>query len=47
MSLAQLWQQQGKRADAYKLVAPVYSWFTEGFDSADLQEAKVLLEALA
>ena len=47
MSLARLWQQQGKRAEAHALLAPVYSWFTEGFDTADLQEAKVLLEALA
>src|SRR6266568_1952106 len=42
MSLAQLWQQQGKRADARELLAPVYGWFTEGFDTADLQEAKAL-----
>ncbi len=47
MSLARLWQQQGKRAEAYALLAPVYGWFTEGFDTADLQEAKALLEALA
>ncbi len=47
MSLARLWQQQGKRAKAYELLAPVYGWFTEGFDTADLQEAKALLEALA
>ena len=46
MSLARLWQQQGKRAEAYELLAPVYGWFTEGFDTADLQDAKVLLEAL-
>jgi class 3 adenylate cyclase/predicted ATPase len=46
MSLARLWQQQGKRAAAYELLAPVYGWFTEGFDTADLQEAKALLEAL-
>ncbi len=46
MSLAQLWQQQGKRTEARALLAPVYSWFTEGFDTADLQEAKALLEAL-
>ena len=46
MSLARLWQQQGKRAEAHELLAPVYSWFTEGFDTADLQEAKALLEAL-
>jgi predicted ATPase len=46
MSLSRLWQRQGKRAAAYDLLAPVYGWFTEGFDTADLQEAKVLLEAL-
>ena len=45
-SLARLWQQQGKRAEAHALLAPVYGWFTEGFDTADLQEAKVLLEEL-
>ena len=47
MSLARLWQQQGKRAEAYDLLAPIYGWFTEGFDTADLQEAKALLDALA
>jgi predicted ATPase len=47
MSLARLWQQQGKQAAAHQLLADVYSWFTEGFDTADLQEAKALLEALA
>jgi predicted ATPase len=46
MSLSRLWQLQGKRAEAYDLLAPLYGWFTEGFDTADLQEAKVLLEAL-
>jgi TOMM system kinase/cyclase fusion protein len=46
-SLSRLWQQQGKRAEAYELLAPIYGWFTEGFDTPDLQEAKVLLEALA
>ena len=46
MSLARLWQQQGKRAEAYALLAPIYGWFTEGFDTADLQEAKALLVAL-
>jgi predicted ATPase len=44
MSLARLWQQQGKRAAARALLAPVYGWFTEGFDTVDLQEAKALLE---
>jgi predicted ATPase len=47
MSLARLWQQQGKRAEAHALLAPIYGWFTEGFDTADLQEAKALLGALA
>jgi predicted ATPase len=46
MSLSRLWQQQGKRVEAHALLAPVYGWFTEGFDTADLQEAKVLLEEL-
>ena len=46
MSLSRLWQQQGKRQEAHDLLAPVYNWFTEGFDTADLQEAKALLEAL-
>jgi predicted ATPase len=46
MSLARLWQQQGKHAEAYELLAPIYGWFTEGFDTADLQEAKALLAAL-
>jgi len=47
MSLAQLWQRQGKRAEARELLAEIYGWFTEGFDTADLREAKALLEALA
>ena len=46
MSLSRLWQQQGKQAEARALLAPVYGWFTEGFDTADLQEAKALLEEL-
>jgi predicted ATPase len=45
-SLARLWQSQGKRQDAHDLLAPVYGWFTEGFDTADLQDAKVLLHEL-
>src|SRR5262249_13026998 len=45
-SLARLWQQQGKCWEAHDLLAPVYHWFTEGFDTADLQEAKALLEEL-
>jgi predicted ATPase/DNA-binding winged helix-turn-helix (wHTH) protein len=46
MNLAHLWWQQGKRDEARELLAPVYGWFTEGFDTADLQEAKALLDAL-
>src|SRR5262249_39587040 len=46
MSLARLWQQQGKQAEARALLAPLYTWFTEGFDTADLQEARTLLNAL-
>jgi TOMM system kinase/cyclase fusion protein len=46
MSLARLWQHQGKHAEAHQVLAEVYGWFTEGFDTADLQEAKVLLEEL-
>src|SRR5262249_19256938 len=46
MSLSRLWQQQGKHAEAYELLAPIYGWFTEGFDTADLQEAKALLGEL-
>jgi predicted ATPase len=45
-SLSRLWQRQGKRAEAYALLAPLYDWFTEGFDTVDLQEAKTLLEGL-
>jgi predicted ATPase len=45
-SLARLWQQQGRRQEAYDLIAPVYNWFTEGFDTADLKDAKALLEVL-
>ena len=47
MSLSRLWQQQGKRAEARTLLAPIYGWFTEGFDTADLQEAKALLVRLS
>jgi predicted ATPase len=46
-SLARLWQRQGMDTEARALLAPIYGWFTEGFDTADLQEAKTLLEALA
>jgi predicted ATPase len=45
-SLARLWQQQDKQAEARALLAPIYGWFTEGFDTADLQEARALMEAL-
>jgi predicted ATPase len=47
VSLARLWQQQGKRQEAQALLAGVYDWFTEGFDTADLQEAKALLHAVS
>jgi adenylate cyclase len=47
MSLGRLWQRQGRQAEARQLLAEIYDWFTEGFDTADLQEARVLLEALA
>jgi predicted ATPase len=47
MSLSHLWQQQGKRQEAYDLLAPIYHWFTEGFDTADLQDARTLLAELS
>jgi predicted ATPase len=47
MSISRLWQQQGKRQEAHDLLAPVYEWFTEGFDTADLKDAKALLDELA
>ena len=47
MSLARLWRDQGKVQQARELLAPVYGWFTEGFDTLDLKEAKALLEQLA
>ena len=43
---ARLWQRQGKRAEARELLEPIYDWFTEGFDTADLQDARALLDAL-
>ena len=46
-SLARLWQRQGKTAEARDLLAPVYNWFTEGFDTKDLQDAKALLNDLS
>jgi predicted ATPase len=45
-SLARLWAEQGRRAEARDLLAPVYGWFTEGFDTADLKDARALLEEL-
>ena len=45
MSLARLWRDQGKVSEARELLAPVYRWFTEGFDTRDLKEAKVLLRS--
>ena len=47
MSLARLWQQQDKKTEARQMLAEIYGWFTEGFDTADLQEAKALLDELA
>jgi predicted ATPase len=47
MSMARLWRDQGKRDDARDLLAPVYDWFTEGFDTLDLKEAKNLLDELS
>src|SRR5262249_61978620 len=47
MSLSRLWQQQGRRQEAHELLAEIYGWFTEGFDTKDLQEAKALLDELA
>ena len=47
MSLSRLWQQQGKHAAAHELLASIYDWFTEGFDTADLQEARRLLAELS
>ena len=46
LSLSCLWQQQGKQDEARKLLTEVYGWFTEGFDTADLQEARALLDVL-
>ncbi len=46
MSLSRLWQQQGKQAEAHQMLSEIYNWFTEGFDTKDLQEAKALLEIL-
>jgi predicted ATPase len=46
MSLSRLWQRQGKWTEAHDLLAPIYHWFTEGFETVDLQEAKALVEEL-
>jgi len=46
MSMARLWRDQGKRDEARYLIAPIYGWFTEGFDTLDLKEAKALLDKL-
>jgi predicted ATPase len=47
MSLARLWQQQGRKAEARQMLAEIYGWFTEGFDTKDVQEAQALLTELA
>ena len=47
MSMARLWRDQGRRGEARELLAPIYGWFTEGFDTLDLKEAKALLKDLA
>jgi predicted ATPase len=47
MSVGRLWQQQGKQKEAHELLAEIYGWFTEGFDTADLKDAQALLDELA
>ena len=47
ISLSRLWQSQGKKEEGQQMLAEIYGWFTEGFDTKDLQEAKALLEKLA
>jgi predicted ATPase len=47
MSMARLWREQGKRDEADELLTPVYGWFTEGFDTLDLKEAKNLIDELS
>jgi predicted ATPase len=47
MSLARLWQQEGNREEARALLAEIYGWFTEGFDTGDLKDARVLLDELS
>ena len=46
VSLGRLWKQKGKRDEAHDLLVPIYNWFTEGFDTSDLKDAKALLDAL-
>ena len=46
VSLARLWREQDKRSEALGLLSPIYGWFTEGFDTPDLKEARALLDAL-
>lgn len=45
MSVSRLWQQRGQKEEAHQMLAKIYGWFTEGFDTKDLQEAKALLDA--
>jgi predicted ATPase len=47
VSLARLWRQQGKSAEAHMMLSEIYHWFTEGFDTKDLQEAKALIDELS
>ena len=47
MSLSRLWQQQGKKEEAHHMLSEIYGWFTEGFDTADLKDAKALLAELS
>jgi hypothetical protein len=47
MSLSRLWQEQDKKAEAWKILAETYNWFTEGLDTADLKDAKALLDELS
>jgi predicted ATPase len=47
MSLSRLWQRQGRKEEAKRMLAEIYHWFTEGFDTVDLQEARALLEKLS
>jgi predicted ATPase len=47
MSLSRLWKRQGKKEEARQMLAEIYGWFTEGFDTADLKEAKALLDELS